>query len=186
MQSLDPRVIIVFFFKDKVGPLLVLAIVSVWILVLTLGAANLPILEGSLPQADSNSFVGSLTLTGLALAIMTFLSTIVLPALLILSIVWAWLQFSNYRYEIADTAFRKEYGVIQKRYVSIPYEQIQNVDVIRTLNDRIVGLSELQIQTAGMSEGGKATSPEGILPGLSKQEAESLRNELIRRASISQ
>lgn len=184
MRHLDSRSVIIFFLRDKIGPLLVLAILSAWILVLALGSYNLPILEGTTPQ--NGTFVSSLTDTGLVLAILTFLSTIVLPAFLILSFIWAWLQYFNYRYELTETSFNKEYGIVHKRYVSIPYEQVQNVDVIRTLADRLVGLSELQVQTAGMSEGGKSTSAEGILPGLSKYEAENLRNELVHRASTSQ
>lgn len=47
---------------------------------------------------------------------------------------------------------------------------------------RILGISDIQIQTAGMS--GVALS-EGRLPGLSRRDAEALRDELIHRVSKS-
>ncbi|PIW97619.1 hypothetical protein COZ81_01620, partial [Candidatus Jorgensenbacteria bacterium CG_4_8_14_3_um_filter_38_10] len=56
---------------------------------------------------------------------------IIIPALLIFSFIWAKLTYHFYRYELTDTCFRKELGVIYKKYVSIPYDRIQNVDVYR-------------------------------------------------------
>jgi len=52
---------------------------------------------------------------------------------------------------------------------------------------RILGLSDLQIQTAGMSAtvgsyGIFGAGAEGRLQGVSQKEAERLRDELIRRA----
>ena len=99
---------------------------------------------------------------------------------LILLYVWARLAYRFYRYELREDGFRKEYGVIYKRYVTIPYDRIQNVDILRGIWARLLGLSDLQIQTAGMSSGVVGT--EGRLPGLSFEEAERLRDELIQRA----
>lgn len=103
-----------------------------------------------------------------------------------LAYLWAKLSYNRYKYELREDGFRKEHGVIWKKYVTIPYERIQNVDIYRGLIARILGLSDLQIQTAGMSAprsagilGGEA---EGRLLGLSPQEAEKLRDELIKRA----
>jgi len=102
---------------------------------------------------------------------------------------WAKLSYNVYKFELAEDAFKKEYGVIWKKYVSIPYERIQNVNIQRGIIARILGLSELMIQTAGyagVAGGGIYTlggrEPEGYLPGLSKERAEQLREELIKRA----
>lgn len=95
------------------------------------------------------------------------------------------LIYRFWRYELAEHGFRKESGVIWKRYVTIPYERIQNVDIHRGILARLFGLSDLNIQTAGSSWGGGTWGmqySEGRLPGLSKEEAEQLRDELIRRA----
>jgi uncharacterized protein len=103
-----------------------------------------------------------------------------LPVLLIVFLyVWARLQYRFYKYELRDDGFRKELGVIYKRYVTIPYGRIQNIDIYRGLLDRVLGLSDLHIQTAGMSG---VASTEGRLPGLGPQEAELLRDEILQRA----
>lgn len=104
--------------------------------------------------------------------------------LIIFFYVWARLSYHYYRYELREDGFRKEYGVIWKRYVTIPYERIQNVDILRGIWARLLGLSDIHVQTAGMSVGyGRVSAfAEGRLPGLARQEAEAIRDELVRRA----
>jgi hypothetical protein len=101
---------------------------------------------------------------------------------------WAKLSYNAYKFELTEDVFKKESGVIWKKYVSIPYERIQNVDIQRGIVARILGLSDLMIQTAGYAGvyrgilGGWGRDPEGRLPGLSKERAEEIREELLRKA----
>ena len=72
---------------------------------------------------------------------------------------------------------------IWKRYVSIPYARIQNVDIHRGLLARILGLSDILIHTAGYGGiGSRGIGSEGRLPGLDKVEAERIREELLQKA----
>lgn len=112
---------------------------------------------------------------------------VIIPAFLILAFVWAKLTYHFYRYELTDNGFRKEFGVIWKKYVTIPYDRIQNIDIYRGILARILGLSDLNIQTAGASAtvsryGAVGIGAEGRLPALSRETAEQLRDELIQRA----
>ena len=97
---------------------------------------------------------------------------------LILAFIWAKLTYHFYRYELTEEGFRKELGVIIKKYVTIPYERIQNVNIERSLLERIFGLSALKIFTAGSGGSGRFGA-EGLLPGLSRNTAEDLRNQLV-------
>lgn len=110
-----------------------------------------------------------------------FIPLIILLSL-VLSYVWAYYAYHFYKYELTPDGFRKELGIVYKKYVTIPYDRIQNVDIYRGIMARILGISDIQIQTAGMS--GVALS-EGRLPGLSRRDAEALRDELIHRVSKS-
>lgn len=95
---------------------------------------------------------------------------------------WAKWTYRFWHYELAENAIKIEKGVIWKKYISIPYERVQNVDIYRGLIARIFGLSELHIQTAGYSGYGRhGMGTEGKLPGLDPQIAEQLREELIKR-----
>lgn len=98
--------------------------------------------------------------------------------LLAILLVWAKLSVENFRYELTKDSFKKEFGVVVKRYVAIPYSKIQNVDIYRGVVDRLLGLSTLIIQTAGIS--GQIRS-EGSVPGLNKEDALALREELLKR-----
>lgn len=123
---------------------------------------------------------------GFSLGLLNWL-WIIIPAFLVLCFVWAKLTYHFYRYELTEAGFRKELGVIYKKYVTIPYDRIQNVDINRGIVARILGLSDLNIQTAGASAtvgryGAMGMGAEGRLPALSKETAEQLRDELIRRA----
>ena len=111
----------------------------------------------------------------------------IIPVFLIFLWIWAKLTYRFYRYELREDGFRKELGVIWKKYVTIPYDRIQNVDIYRGVIARILGLSDLNIQTAGASAqvsryGTFGRGAEGRLPGLSRETAEQLRDELIKRA----
>lgn len=115
---------------------------------------------------------------------------IVVPVFLGACYGWARLTHHYYRYEMIDMGFRRESGVIYKKYVTIPYDRIQNIDIYRGILARLLGLSDLQIQTAGVSAtvsqyGAMNMGAEGRLPGLSKDVAEALRDELVTRSRTS-
>ena len=118
-------------------------------------------------------------------------SLVIVFVLLLITWIWAKLQHHFYRYELREDGFRKESGIIWKRYVTIPYNRIQNVDIYRGLVARILGLSDLHIQTAGTAGFGQrglfgaSRAPEAQLPGLSREVAEKLRDELIKRSQQS-
>ena len=168
MKQLDPKVIWIFFFGNFLRAIVIIIFFSGFI-----SSIVEMIMYGDTIDA----------ITGTWLVIFLLL-TIVLIGLLY---AWARLSYSNYKYELTEDGFRKESGVIYKKYTTIPYEKIQNIDIHRGILARILGLSDLQIQTAGASAtytsfsiGGGAA--EGRLPGLSQEDAEQLRNELIQRS----
>jgi len=102
---------------------------------------------------------------------------------LVFCYVWARLTYRFWGYELANDALKIEKGVIYKKYVSIPYDRIQNIDIHRGIITRILKLSVLQVQTAGYSSahGRPGFLSEGRLPGLSKEKAENLRETLIKK-----
>lgn len=153
MQKLDPKSVWLFFFPRLVGVFPVVIFGSVF-----LGPSALELF---------GSLIGSLVF------VLVFIVICLIG-------VWVWskLYYHFYRYEMHESGFRKESGIIAKRYVTIPYEKIQNVDINRSFLARILGLSSLNIQTAGAS----AIGAEGSLPGITHEVAEQLRNELVRRS----
>ena len=169
MKQLDPKAVWFFFFRFVLRLFIPIIFLSIW------GSAFLGGINEGLDSGSEFSF--------------GFLNWlwIIIPAFLILCFVWAKLTYHFYRYELTDAGFRKELGVIYKKYVTVPYDRIQNVDIYRGILARILGLSDLNIQTAGMSAtvgryGISGGGDEGRLPALSREIAEQLRDELIQRA----
>lgn len=169
MKQLDPKAVWLFFIH----------LVLRWFIVMILfGMGVVGFLVGLLSDSSANFDSGD----GASLSFFIFFLGII-PAFFILCFVWAKLTYRFYRYEFTDTGFRKEFGVISKKYVTIPYDRIQNVDIYRGILARMLGLSDLNIQTAGASAiFGRGVSAEGRLPALSREIAEQLRDELIERA----
>ncbi|MEO6729380.1 MAG: PH domain-containing protein [Candidatus Dojkabacteria bacterium] len=174
MKKLNPKVIWLFFIQSSLGILISTFFIGIFFV--------LPILIGFMEDSGTTTTFTGVFIVGLGIYIVFALFIIALCYL------FARLSYNNYMYELKEDGFYKESGVITKKYVTIPYERIQNVDINRGLMARILGLSDLQIQTAGMSTGGYGkygaygVAAEGRLPGVSKEDANTIRDELIKRA----
>lgn len=165
MKNLDPKAVWLFFMSSLVHVL--------WLsFVVALAFVSIAVDEGGF--LDLGTAVGWCVAAVIAFALLSY--------------GWSLLTYRFFKYELTELGFRKESGVIYKKYVTIPYTRIQNVDINRGIFARLLGLSDLQIQTAGASAsfsryGMAGAGAEGRLPGVSKADAEELRDELIRRAS---
>lgn len=161
MNSLHPRAVVLFFISF-IGRSLSIIIFLTFMLIA--GISN------NEPELSGLTNTWPLALIALIIIVLAF------------SAVWAKLSYNFYKYELSTSGFKKEEGVIWKKYVTIPYDRIQNVDIYRGPVARLLGLSDLQIQTAGYSFNNKNTrNSEGRLFGIEKTEAEHIRNELVNR-----
>jgi len=94
----------------------------------------------------------------------------------------------NFYFEVSETSFRKSHGVIHKNDVTIPFNRIQNVNITRSLSDRILGLARIDIETAGNVVtdrtnvgGASSTTAEGHLPGVTLKQGEEIHDLLLER-----
>lgn len=102
--------------------------------------------------------------------------------MVLLGELYARLAYKNWKYEFTPNEIKLERGIIWKRYSSIPYERVQNVDITRGILARIIGFSTLNIQTAGYHYAGKGGSfSEGYIPAVSIKKAEETRDFLMKK-----
>src|SRR4030042_554066 len=182
MKQLDPKAIWLFCFKYLLFSLIITAFLLFWILPLIftlLAPIGMLLFKAWIQEAKEIMLIFAILIPIIGFLIFVF-------AAFWLSYFWAKLSYKNYKYQIATEGVKIEKGVIWKHYITIPFERIQNVDIYRGILTRLLGLSELHIQTAGYSagygmHGGWAT--EGSLPGLSANEAEALREELVTKVA---
>ncbi|NVM52197.1 MAG: PH domain-containing protein [Candidatus Helarchaeota archaeon] len=113
-----------------------------------------------------------LTLPLLWLQIALFISLGILIGIPILGYViasiWAIKWFENYSFKLEDEGVKIYSGVITKSQKFIPYNKIQNVELVSGFFERHFGLSTIQLETAGYTGGyrGPYPRPEGLIPGL--------------------
>lgn len=108
-----------------------------------------------------------------------------LAAYVVFLVVITMFVYNNFLYQINEDGLVIESGVIYKKSVSLPFEQIQNVNIERTIFDRLLGFSRISIETAGSAVGQptgtgvlKAKS-EAYIPGLHLDQAKKVHDLLI-------
>ena len=105
--------------------------------------------------------------------IITILMLLLSLIVMIICRTWASIYWKNYGFELLDDKIIVKRGVIGKRKVSIPYDRIQNVNVVQGVMERIFGVSNIQIETAGGSGSGASggygvgSFAEGTIQGIS-------------------
>lgn len=112
---------------------------------------------------------------GVSLRVLLFL---VLGAVVLVvgSAVWGVLSWRATTYSVAEGTFRLKRGVVQKSERSLPLERVQSVSTVQGIVQRVFGVVEVKVETAG--GGGE---PEISLPALSRPAVETLREELTQR-----
>jgi putative membrane protein len=92
----------------------------------------------------------------------------------VLATLWGFLSWRATTYVVTDNSFRLRQGVIQKSERTIPLEHVQSVDTVQGIIQRLFGVYEVRIETAG----GGAGEPDASLSALDRATARSLRSEI--------
>lgn len=79
------------------------------------------------------------------------------------------LRYLRFRYWITPSEIVIQKGVLKTQHRSIPIERVQNVQVIRSLVPRLLGMAKVKVETAGSG------STEGTLEYVALPEAERIR-----------
>ena len=109
-----------------------------------------------------------LSLRTVALFLLGILVVAVLAAL------WGFLSWRATTYEVTGNSFRLRQGVVQKSERTIPLDHVQSVDTVQGVIQRIFGVYEVRVETAG----GGASEPDASLCALDRAAAQSLRREI--------
>jgi putative membrane protein len=115
----------------------------------------------------------------LAFALMLVL-LVVFALVLGLGILFAYLYYKRFLWEITETDIHIYSGIIFKKQVHIPFKRVQSIDFNAPIVERILGLVKLKIETAG-----GASNRGVIIPALKLNEAEALRAEVFARKRVS-
>src|SRR5215211_4522201 len=91
-----------------------------------------------------------------------------------LAALWGFLSWRATTYAVTDNSFRLRQGVFQKNERTIPLEHVQSVDSVQGIIQRVFGVVEVRIETAG----GGGSEPDASLAALDWDAAQTLRREI--------
>lgn len=101
-----------------------------------------------------------------------------------------YLEYRYYTYLFTDDAFIMTYGYLVRNEIATLYHQIQNVNIQRSIADRMIGVSQIIIlmtgsdrgAVGGPNAGGAGGRNQIVLPAVSQRKAKLVQAELLRRA----
>src|SRR4029453_18799589 len=88
---------------------------------------------------------------------------------------WSTVEWLRRTYELEGGALRLQGGVLPRKRRAVPFDRIQQVDLVRKPLHRLLGVATLRVETAG---GGRAA--EVALDVVTLAEAQALRSTLLR------
>jgi putative membrane protein len=98
-------------------------------------------------------------------------------AILLLGVGRTILYWARFNYRVGDDEIRIDSGILSRRHRSIPFDRIQDVDIVQGPLARLLGLAEVKFDTGA---GGSGRHPEeGALQAIALARAEEIRT-LIR------
>jgi uncharacterized membrane protein YdbT with pleckstrin-like domain len=118
----------------------------------------------------NSSYGGVGTAIGVIFLIFILLAVIVFG----LSVLWQSLYYKYYFYNLTHDEVIIKKGVISRIEISLPYEKIQNVYVDQDFLDRMFGLYDVHLETAGGASGVVAH-----IDGVNAQNSKVLRDMLM-------
>jgi len=160
-MKLNPKAKWLFFWSNFVGFLILGSVLSLFVLPKIFEL----IIENE--QVKINLLISLVPLT-----------TIYFICAFLLSYLIGTLRYHAFSFEIEPKRIIIKKGILLKKIIAIPYNRIQNVDILRNIPCRILGLSVIKIQTAGISG---AYLAEGVLPGVTASSDRQLRDQVMEK-----
>ena len=118
----------------------------------------------------------------------TKISPLILIVLGILSCLIAFIvaliKYKSVQFMFDEFAFHIKKGFLSKSEISIPFRQIQYINHTQSFNDKMLGVMNITIETAGDDDIGSIEKSEGVLPILETDIALAIENELLKRSNI--
>ncbi|MEI7765156.1 MAG: PH domain-containing protein [bacterium] len=96
----------------------------------------------------------------------------------------AWVEYKSVQFMFDEFAFHIKKGFLSKSENAIPYRQIQFINHSQNINQKMLGMMNVVIETAGESDTKNGLGDEGKLPILDAMIALSIEKELLKRSNI--
>ncbi|HVO28419.1 MAG TPA: PH domain-containing protein [Candidatus Paceibacterota bacterium] len=91
-----------------------------------------------------------------------------------------YLEYRYYTYLFTEEAFIMTYGYVVRNEIATLYHHIQNVNIERSVIDRMIGVSKIIILMTGSDRDTRRNQI--VLPAIGRKKAKLVQTELLRRA----
>ena len=95
----------------------------------------------------------------------------------------ALINYKSVQFMFDEFAFRIKKGFLSKSEIAIPYRQIQSINHSQSFNQKMLGIMNIVIETAGENESKDKNNEDSVLPILDSNVALSVETELLKRSS---
>ncbi|NVN96945.1 PH domain-containing protein [Candidatus Nomurabacteria bacterium] len=104
--------------------------------------------------------------------------------LIIIGLIISWLSYISFEFTLGENAISVKRGILNKREISIPYRQIQNIDIEQSFNQKMMGISKMTILTAGNDYNDKKGESEGEFEVIQSDLAEKIKEYILEKANL--
>jgi uncharacterized membrane protein YdbT with pleckstrin-like domain len=104
--------------------------------------------------------------------------------IIFLGVLISYLEYINHTYTFNEFDIIMREGILDKKETSIPYRQIQDVNIDRSLVYQILGLSDLILRTAGTEEKNEHGMTDINIGPIDKDTAEEIKTMLERKIGV--
>lgn len=104
--------------------------------------------------------------------------------LLIFGLFMSWINYISCDFTLDENAFNIRRGFFTKREVSIPYRQIQNINIEQSLSNKMLGIGKLVILTEGDHGNTSGGNGEGVFQVIDYTLAHQVREFILQRTNL--
>ncbi len=175
-QKLGSKALYFFLAERSVIPFIFFA-VEIILLVLKIILAYSPDVQ---KMAEQNPTVGMYLNYALLLVLVFFIISLAFGLAL------AYLTYSAFKYRLDTNDFSFVKGIVGQQEISMPYKQIQDINIEQSALYRLLGMCNLVILTAGHEDTDRSSvdRSEIVLPGLDITKAQNMQRYLLDRANV--
>lgn len=160
--------------------------VALLVLVIFLSIFKSSITSGILSNIDTVSQILPIFGNNLRNLVPVFIPLIFFLAIIVggVGIIINTLRYKFFLFTLEEFSLKLRKGVLRITEISIPYRQMQNVDITRPLLYRFFGLSRLVILSAGHEQDNEGDQTDTVFDPIDFEIAEGIRDFLGRRIGV--
>jgi len=129
----------------------------------------------------SNSTIVSIANAINSFSVMALLAGVIL---VLVGMIVGLIEYRNHVFVLDEFNIKFRHGIINKTEISIPYRQIQDINLVRTFMHRFFGVSRLLMITAGREDAKTQNESDTIFDPVDADLAEEIQNFLEHKIGI--